>query len=336
MFVDGTVGPDLAHAGRAAKSAEDAGYDGIWSAEVGHDPFLPLLLAAEDTDRVQLCTSIAVAFARNPMTLATIANDLQAYSKGRFLLGLGSQIKAHIEKRYSMPWSHPAPRMRELVLSIRAIWDSWATGAKLDFRGDFYTHTLMTPFFNPGPNPHGTPKIFVAAVGELMTEVSGEVADGLLAHPLTSERYLKEVTLPGLRRGLSRAGKERDQVEISCAGFVVTGRTEEELATAARAVKDQIAFYASTPAYRGVLALHGWESLQGDLNRLSKAGEWSRMGELIDDRMLDTFAVTGAPDEIGAKVLGRFGGLIDRFSFYAPYATPRGTWEEILTSIKAG
>ncbi len=201
MKVDGGIGFDLSRAGAEAKEREAAGYSGIWTAETNHDPFFPLVLAAEHTETVELGTSIAVAFARNPMVLANIGYDLQSFSKGRFILGLGSQIKPHITKRFSMPWSHPAARMREMVLAIRAIWESWETGGKLDFRGDFYSHTLMTPFFNPGPNPFGQPKVFLAGVGELMTEVAGEVCDGFICHGFTTERYLREVTLPALDRG---------------------------------------------------------------------------------------------------------------------------------------
>src|SRR5687767_9256347 len=206
MKVDGGIGAELQKAGAAAKEQEDRGYDGIWTAETSHDPLFPLLLAAEHTERVELGTGIAVAFSRNPMTLAYQAYDMQAFSGGRFILGLGSQIKAHITKRFSMEWSKPAARMREMILAIRAIWDSWNDGTKLDFRGDFYSHTLMTPFFNPGPNPHGNAKIFLAGVGELMTEVAGEAADGFLCHGFTTERYLREVTIPALERGLAKSG----------------------------------------------------------------------------------------------------------------------------------
>ena len=203
MKIDGgLMGTDLATLAGTARELEEVGYDGAQSAETSHDPFLPLLVAAEHTERLELSTSIAVAFARSPMTLANVAYDLQAFSKGRFTLGLGSQIKAHIEKRFSMPWSHPAARMRELVQAIRAIWASWSTGEKLDFRGEFYRHTLMTPMFNPGPNPYGDPKIVLAAVGERMTEVAGEVADGMILHGFTTERYVREVTLPALRAGV--------------------------------------------------------------------------------------------------------------------------------------
>ncbi len=212
MDVDGGIGFDPAGVIETARLAERVGYDGLWSAEVTHDPFLPLVLAAEHTQRIKLGTGIAVAFARNPMSLAVLANDLQTLSKGRFMLGLGSQIKPHIEKRFSMPWSHPAPRMRELILAIRAIWASWSDGSRLAFRGEYYRHTLMTPMFDPGPNPFGAPRIFLAGVGEKMTEVAGEVADGMLAHGFTTERYLREVTLPALERGLAAGGRVRSDV----------------------------------------------------------------------------------------------------------------------------
>ncbi len=251
MKVDGGLGGDLRAAGAAAAAQEAQGYDGLWTAETAHDPFFPLLLASQETKTVELATGIAVAFARNPMNLAQIAWDLQAASEGRFLLGLGSQIKPHITKRFSMPWSHPAARMREMILAIRAIWASWNDGTKLDFQGEFYTHTLMTPFFDPGPNPHGNAKIFLAGVGELMTEVAGEVCDGFLCHGFTTERYLREVTLPALERGAAKAGRSVSDVEISGPAFVVTGGTDEEMERSVQGTKQQIAFYGSTPAYKG-------------------------------------------------------------------------------------
>ena len=239
-------------------------------------------------------------------------------SQGRFLLGLGSQIKPHITKRFSMPWSSPAARMREFVLAMRAIWDTWANGTKLDFRGDFYTHTLMTPFFDPGPNPYGNPKVFLAAVGEKMTEVVGETCDGMLCHGFTTERYMREVTVPALDRGLQKAGKTRADLELSLPSFVVTGTNEEEMAASAKGVRQQIAFYGSTPAYRPVLELHGWGGLQDELNTLSKQGEWVQMGDLITDDILHTFAVVGEPDQLAPELLRRYGDLVERISFYAP------------------
>jgi probable F420-dependent oxidoreductase len=334
MRVDGGLGFDPAGAIETARQAEQVGYDGIWSAEVAHDPFLPLALAAAHTERIELGTGIAVAFARNPMNLAVLANDLQTLSAGRFLLGLGSQIKPHIEKRFSMPWSHPAPRMRELVLAIRAIWASWADGSRLAFRGEFYRHTLMTPMFDPGPNPFGNPPIYVAAVGPSMTEVVGEVADGMLAHGFTTERYLREVSVPALARGLARSGRTRADVSISYPGFVVTGADEEGFEVAAAAVRKQIAFYGSTPAYRPVLELHGWGDLQTELNRLSKRGLWDEMGDLIDDKILGTFAVVGPLDDIAGMVRARFGDLVDRFTFYAPYPMAPERWAEVLAGFR--
>jgi len=334
MDVDGTIGFDPSDVVATAERAEAAGYDGLWTAEVAHDPFLPLALAAEHTERVKLGTGIAVAFARNPMNLAMLANDLQTLSEGRFLLGLGSQIKPHIEKRFSMPWSHPAPRMRELVLAIRAIWASWADGSRLAFRGEFYRHTLMTPMFDPGPNPFDNPGVFVAAVGEKMTEVAGEVADGLLAHGFTTERYLREVTVPAIERGLAVGSRSRADFQISYPGMIVTGTDGAELATATRAVKRQLAFYGSTPAYRPVLELHGWGELQPELNVRSRRGEWEEMADLISDEMVETFAVVGTLEEVPAKVLARFDGLVDRFSFYAPYEMASEQVSALLAGLK--
>ena len=268
------------------------------------------------------------------MITATMANDVQLLSKGRLLLGLGSQIKPHIEKRYSMPWSHPAPRMREYILAMRAIWDCWNEGTALNFRGEFYRHTLMSPFFNPGVNPYGAPKVYLAAVGELMTEVAGEVADGLLVHPFSTERYLREVTLPALERGLAKSGRGFADFPISFSGLIATGDSDEALADATRRVRGQIAFYGSTPAYRGVLELHGWGDLQSELNTLSKRGEWVQMGELIDDDVLSAFAVVAPLDQVAREVRGRFDGLIDRFSFYAPYKVPADQWKGVLAGFR--
>jgi probable F420-dependent oxidoreductase len=336
MRVDGAVGFDPDGIARQTKAAEEDGYDAVWSPETGHDPFFPLLLASQHSQALEFGTGIAVAFARNPMNMAILANDMQMYTKGRFMLGLGSQIKPHIEKRFSMPWSHPAARMREFVLALRAIWGSWQDGTKLEFRGEFYTHTLMNPFFNPGPNPYGTPKVFVAGVGELMTEVAGEVADGILVHGFTTESYLREVTMPALLRGLAKAGKSRLDVEVSYPGFVVTGTTEEETTAAAGMVKGQIAFYGSTPAYRPVLDHHGWGALQPELNALSKRGEWAKMAELIDDEMLATFAVVAPVEDVAAGVLARFSDTVDRFSFYAPYHMERDRWRPVIAGLKGG
>ena len=337
MRVDGGIGADLHKAGAAARALEDAGYAGAWTAETNHDPFFPLLMAAGATTTLELGTSIAVAFARNPMTLANTAWDLQAYSRGRFVLGLGSQIKPHITKRFSMEWSHPAPRMREFVLAMRAIWDTWLTGAPLAFRGEFYTHTLMTPFFTPDRadlDGFGPPKVFLAGVGPLMTEVAGEVCDGFICHGFTTERYLREVTMPALRRGREKAGKTMDGFEIVGPSFVVTGNDEQELDAARTGTKQQIAFYGSTPAYREVLELHGWGGLQEQLNALSKQGRWVDMGNLIDDDVLNTFAVVGEPEQIAPELHRRYGDVVQRVSFYAPYKSDPGRWQRVLDDVR--
>ncbi len=336
MKVDGgLMVPGLDGVALAAKELEELGYDGMLTAETSHDPFFPLLLAAEHTERIELATGIAVAFARSPMTLANVGYDLQSFSKGRFILGLGSQIKPHIEKRFSMPWSHPAARMREMVSAMRAIWACWNDGEKLDFRGDFYRHTLMTPFFNPGRSDYGAPKVFLAAVGELMTEVAGEVCDGLIIHGFTTERYVREVTLPALSRALPKALRARGPVEVIGPRCLGNRRHQEEMSNAKQMVKQQIAFYGSTPAYRGVLDLHGWGDLQTELNALSKQGEWVKMGEAIDDEMLETFAVVAEPERVAEGLKARFGGIVDRCSFYAPYKSDPERWSAVIADLKS-
>ena len=246
------------------------------------------------------------------MIVANIGWDLQAYSQGRFILGLGTQIRPHIEKRFSMPWSDPARRMREFVMALHAIWSAWNDGTKLRFEGEFYTHKIMTPMFTPEPQPYAAPKVFLAAVGEAMTEMCGEVADGHLGHSMVSKRYLDEVTLPALMRGVRRSGRDRNDFQVSCGVMVATGENDAELTAAMTATRKQIAFYGSTPAYQKVLELHGWGDLHPELNRLSKLGEWDVMASLIDDDMLGTFAVVGPLDEVGAVLRSRCEGVVDR------------------------
>ena len=306
---------DLDSVPKAAAAIEAAGYDGVFSFEGQHDPFFPLLLAAEHTERVQLTTAVAIAFARNPMTLAQTAYDLQLASHGRFRLGLGTQIKPHIEKRFSMPWSQPVDRMRELVLAIRAIWDRWHTGAPLEFRGEFYRHTLMTPFFDPGPSPYGLPTIFLAGVGPRMTEMAGEVADGFIVHPFATEQSLRELTIPALARGATAGGRALSDVEIAFPLMAVVAETDEQLTRGRDAMRPRLAFYGSTPAYKVILDVHGWGDLQSELNRLSKTGDWATMSSLITDEMIDAFSVQGTPDEIGPRVRARYGDLVQRISF---------------------
>jgi probable F420-dependent oxidoreductase len=316
--------------------AEQHGYDGVWLPEVTHDPFPALAIAATRTTTVQLGTSIALAFARNPMSLAMVANDLQLYSGGRFLLGVGSQIKPHITRRFSMPWSAPAPRMREYLLAVRAIWHSWATGEPLCFTGAYYTHTLMTPFFSPGPNPYGNPPIMLAGVGTRMTEVAGEVADGFFVHAFTTERYLRETTLPALRRGRAAADADGlDGFEISGLPFIVTGTGPAALRAADAAVRKQIAFYGSTPAYRPVLDAHGWGDLADELNALSKRGAWEEMGGRITDEMLHEFAIVAPPQRVAEELFGKYGDVFTRTGCYAPYPVPEGFWQPIMRELRS-
>lgn len=332
--IDRGVPSRLADVPGIARELEASGYDGCWTGEINHDPFLPLALAAEHTERIQIGTSIAVAFARNPMTMAQLGWDLQTYSDGRFILGLGTQIQPHIEKRFSMPWSHPARRMREYIEALHAIWECWRDGAKLKFEGEFYTHKIMTPMFTPEPSALPFPKVFLAAVGELMTEVCGEVADGLLAHAFTTRRYLDEVTTVALQRGMDRSGRDRADFELSCPVFVVTGTDEQEMAAASVATRKQLAFYGSTPAYRKVLELHGWGDLHTELHRLSLAGEWDTMGELIDDEVLGTFAVVAPIPELAGALRRRCDGVIDRVLPGFPAAVSPETVNAVLQEFR--
>ena len=318
----------------SCKKMEDFGFDGIFTAETGHDPFFPLLFAAKATTRPELGTAIAVAFARNPMTVAILANDLQLYSKGRFVLGLGSQIKAHITRRFSMPWSKPAARMREFIQAMRAIWDCWNEGKKLDFKGEFYTHTLMTPFFSPGRNPYGPPRVALAGVGPLMTEVAAEVCDGFIMHGFTTREYFLSVTLPAIEKGLAKAGKSRADFEIFGPSFFVTGANEAEVSAAAALVRQQIAFYGSTPAYKGVFEAHGWGDLQPELHRLTREGRWGELGSVIDDEVLATFAVIAEPQDLAKKFAERWGGLVDRVTFPVPFERDPDLWGNVLEELK--
>ena len=336
MLIDATLAAALDTIGDEAQRAEQAGYDGIWVAEVNTDPFLPLVEAASRTQRVTLGTSIAVAFARNPMSLANIGNDLHRHSAGRFILGLGSQIRPHIEKRFSMPWSRPADRMHELIRALHAIWDCWNDGTALDFRGEFYRHTLMTPFFVPPPNPFGRPPVYLAAVGPAMTRVAAQVADGLFVHPFTTRRYLDEVTIPQLDAALREAGRARDEFVTCLPPFIVTGRDEMELAHGLAQTRQQLAFYGSTPAYARVLELHGWGSLHEQLNRLSKQGEWDQMSTLIDDEVVAAFAIVAEPDDVPGAVHQRYGGVIDRLGFPAPGAAHHEVAAALVPRLRTG
>ena len=317
------------------KAIDTQGYDGVRTAEMNHDPFFPLLLAAEHSEKLEIASSIAVAFARSPMNLANIGHDLNAYSKGRFTMGLGSQIKPHITKRFSMPWGGPAAQMRELILAMRAIWANWYDGEPLQFVGEHYQHTLMTPAFTPNDTEYGAPKVVLAAVGPKMTEVAGEVADGMIIHPFSTQAYIASVTLPAIEAGLAKAGKTREGFELSYSCFVVTGRNEEEFAKSKVATQERIAFYGSTPAYKGVLDSIGMGELQGELNTMSKQGRWKEMGTLITDDMINAFGVMGEPQEIAPEMLRRYGGFVDRTSASFPVSNEEQR-AAIIDALRAG
>jgi probable F420-dependent oxidoreductase len=319
---------EIAGAGGLFAELEGAGYDGAFTYETSHDPFLPLVLAAERTTTLRLGTGVAIAFARTPMLLATVARDLQDVSKGRFTLGLGSQIRPHITRRYSMPWSQPAARMRELVLAIRAIWDAWDGVAPLEFRGQFYTHTLMTPVFNPGPHAYGRARVHVAGVGPKMVAVAGEVGDGLITHPFATRRSLEELVLPAL--GPRRAGFE---VVVVC--MVATGATGPELDAAVAAARSQLAFYGSTPAYAPVLDLLGHGDLHRRLNALSKEGRWADMTDLVPDDVVEAVAVVGRRDQIAGLVLERVAGIADAVSIECTRRPDPGHFADIVADLRA-
>ena len=306
------LGADLDMTPLAIAALEQRGYDAAFSAEINSDPFFPLVLAAEHSQTIALTTSISVAFARNPMTMANLSWDLNQYSRGRFTVGLGSQIKPHITRRFSMPWSKPAARMREFILAMRAIWACWETGEKLDFNGEFYQHNLMTPMFTPSRKDYGAPGVNLAAVGPLMTEVAAEVADGVIAHGFTTAKYLEQVTLPAVARGLEKSGRKREDLDISLPVMVVAGIDEEAFAQSRAAVQHQLGFYASTPAYRPVLEAHDWGELQTEANQLTRAGRWEDMGALITDEILNKFAIVSEDiEQVPSLLKQRYGHLAD-------------------------
>jgi probable F420-dependent oxidoreductase len=302
-----------------ARKVEALGFDCLWSAETQHDPFLPLAVAATLTKKIKLGTSIAVAFPRSPMILAMIAWDLQKASDGRFILGLGSQVKGHNERRFSVKFESPGPKMREIVLAMRAIWDCWQNGTKLNFKGQFFRFDLMTPFFNPGPIEHPKIPVYIAGVNELMCRIAGEVCEGLHVHPFNSPKYLRQYVQPAVNEGLATAKRARADFTYTTSSFVVVGDTEQELQANRQSVKQQIAFYASTRTYEPVLAAHGWQDIISHLHRKSVEGDWKGMADLITDEMLDTYAVTGTYDTIGAQLKKRYEGLLDRTALYQPY-----------------
>ena len=302
-----------------AQAAEAIGFDGLWSSETSHDPFLMSALVAEHTQRATLGTAIAVAFPRSPGTLAYLAWDLAALSNGRFILGLGTQVKAHNERRFGVKWEPPVAKLREVILAMRALWDTWQNGTRLNFRGQFFKLTLMSPFFNPGPIPHPHIPIYVAGVNRGMCRLAGELCDGFHVHPFHSVRYLREVTLPTIEEGLRISGRRRGEMELVSSILVIPSDTEAEREEASHLVRQQIAFYASTPSYAPVMELHGWGDTRERLSRLAAKGRWGEMPSLITDEMLDVFALRGTWENLPGLIMTRYEGLLDRVMYYLPF-----------------
>jgi len=330
----GVLMSDWEEVGRAAVRAEAQGFDAVLTAEIAHDPFIPLAFAAVATERIGIGTGIAVAFPRSPMVIANSAWDLQARSGGRFSLGLGAQVKGHNERRFSVPWSAPVPRMREYVEALRAIWRCWEHDEPLHFEGDHYHFTLMTPEFYPKPTGLPPVPISIAAVGPAMLRLAGRVCDGVKLHGFATRKYLEEVAMPEIERGLTKSGRDRSTFEISGGGFIATGPDEEALRKSMEEIRYRVAFYGSTRSYRGVFAVHGWEDLGAELHDLSKRGKWSEMPALVSDEVLSTFAAVGTHDEIVDKIGQRFGGIADTVAFGFGSDTADGLASELLQDIR--
>lgn len=335
MKIDaGLLVTDMKQVAGRVRELEEVGFDGCFTFEGPHEPFMPLVLAAEHSN-LEIGTGLAIAFARTPMTVANLAHDLQHFSEGRFWLGLGSQIKPHIEARYSMPWSKPVSRMKEFVFALRAILASWNSNEKLDFRGDFYTHTLMPPIFNPGPAKGGAPPIYLGGVGPKMTEAAGEVADGMLLHPFHTERSLEQVMLPNLKKGLATSERELSDFTLCAQVLIVTGNDEAGFENARAMARNQVAFYASTPAYRSVLEAEGRGELQPELRRLTKEGRWHEMAALIDDVLLGRIAAVGTPSEVADVLYARYGSLAERLGFSSPFPLSQDCASEIISALRS-
>lgn len=302
-----------------ARAADAIGFAALWAPETGHNGFLPLVLAAEHSRRISLGTAVAIAFPRSPMVTAQIARDLADYSGGRFILGLGTQVKAHIERRFSTVWDSPVGRLRDYILALRAIWDSWQNNTRLNYRGGYYQHTLMTPFFSPGPGEHPHIPIYIAGVNTGLAQLAGELCEGFHAHPLNSAKYLREVLRPQIAAGAAKSGRDPAACAVAGSAFVITGRNEEFIAQQRAFVINQIAFYGSTPSYKAVLECHGWSDIGEQLSQLAAQQRWAEMPGLVSEEMLHTFAIEAAPDEVGPALRERFGGLLDRVSLYMPF-----------------
>lgn len=333
MKIDaGTLATNLRTVPSLAHAAEEIGFDGLWTSETQHDPFLPLAVAAEHTSRLELGTAIAVAFPRSPTVIAHTAWDLAAASNGRFILGLGTQVKPHIERRFGMIWESPTPKLREMILAMRALWSAWQGDGKVNFRGQFFKITLMTPFFNPGPIEYPNIPIYIAGVNEKLCRLAGELCQGFHVHPFHTTRYLRQVTLPNIEKGLDQSGRTRKEISLSSAIFAASSGAEKEMARA------QISFYASTPTYRPVLEIHGWADTGERLSTLAARGKWVEMPEQITDEMLDEIAVVARNDEeLVSRIKERYTGLLDRISLYSSFESGQDStrWRRLVAAFKS-
>jgi probable F420-dependent oxidoreductase len=333
----GTEGDYLRGIDRTARAAEDLGFAGLWTSETKHDAFLPLAIAANETREIELGTSVAIAFSRSPMETAQTSWDLQDLSDGRFVLGLGTQVKAHITRRFSMPWDRPAARLREYILALRAIWGSFQGEGPLEFEGEFYRHTLMTPFFNPGPMDHPEIPIYIAGVNTRLAALAGELCDGFHVHPFHSPEYVRRTVIPAMAEGAGAVGRDPGLVTLATSAFVITGENEERATEQRESIRAQISFYASTPTYRTVLEAHGWDEVGERLGTMAREKKWREMPALITDEMLSAFAIEAAPDEIGPALEERYTGLIDRVTLYLPFVAGErgGFWQTVVESVRA-
>ena len=331
----GTEGNYLKGMDRTARAAEDLGFAGLWTRETKHDAFLPLAVAANETGRIDLGTSVAIAFSRSPMEIAQTAWDLQNLSDGRFILGLGTQVRAHVERRFSMPFDRPAARLREYILALRAIWGSFQTGERLKFEGEFYRHTLMTPFFDPGPIDHPGVPIYIAGVNTRLARLAGELCDGFHVHPFHSPEYVRRTVRPAIAEGAENSGRSAGDVQLATSVFVVSGGDGRETTERRESVRAQIGFYASTPTYRTVLEAHGWEDVGERLGVLAREKKWREMPPLITDEMLRAFVVEAPPEELGPALRERYEGLIDRVALYVPFVPGQrdAFWREVVGAM---
>src|SRR5215218_3801052 len=331
----GTEGKYLKEIDRTARAAEDLGFSGLWTSETKHDAFLPLAIAANETYEIELGTSVAIAFSRSPMETA---RDLQNLSDGRFVLGLGTQVKAHITRRFSMPWDRPAARLREYILALRAIWETFQTEGPLEFEGEFYRHTLMSPFFNPGPIEHPEIPVYIAGVNTRLARLAGEICDGFHVHPFNTPEYVRRTVRPAIAEGAEGANRDAEDVKLATSVFVITGETGEEVEEQREKMRSQAAFYASTPSYRVVLEAHGWEDTGQELGRLARDKKWDEMPGLITDEMLRAFAVEAAPEEVGPALKERYEGLIDRVALYVPFVPGERDefWQAAIDAVNVG